>query len=75
MATVVAAVVPKGPLTLAQRVDVLFGVKPDEVIPAAAAPAQTPTPVASVVETAPAADSKATEKSKDLDRKMNQLFK
>ena len=75
MATVVAAVVPKGPLTLAQRVDVLFGVKPDEVIPAAAAPAQTPTPVAPVVETAPAADPKAAEKGKDLDRKMNQLFK
>jgi hypothetical protein len=75
MATVVAAVVPKGPLTLAQRVDVLFGVKPDEVIPAAAAPAQTPTPVAPVVETAPAADSKAADKGKDLDRKMNQLFK
>jgi hypothetical protein len=75
MATVVAAVVPKGPLTLAQRVDVLFGVKPAEVIPAAAAPAQTPTPVAPVVETAPAADPKAAEKGKDLDRKMNQLFK
>lgn len=76
------AVVPKGPLTLAQRVDVLFGVKPDEVTPAVPTPAANPVPaavvpVAPVVEVAPAvtADPKAGEKGKDLDRKMNQLFK
>jgi hypothetical protein len=91
----VVAVIPKGPLTLAQRVDVLFGNKPDEVIPAApaiTAPATTApvpapvakpasavvAPVAPVVEAAPAApsaDAKAAEKGKDLDRKINQLFK
>jgi hypothetical protein len=83
----VAVVVPKGPLTLAQRVDILFGNKPEEVIPAApAAPAVSTAPVAPaavvpaapVVEAAPAApmaDPKAAEKGKDLDRKMNQLFK
>jgi hypothetical protein len=76
------AVVPKGPPTLAQRVDILFGVKPDEVTPAvpAAAANSVPAavvPVAPVVEVAPAvtADPKAGEKGKDLDRKMNQLFK
>jgi hypothetical protein len=76
------AVVPKGPPTLAQRVDVLFGVKPDEVTPAVPAPAANSVPaavvpVAPVVEVAPAvtADPKAGEKGKDLDRKMNQLFK
>ena len=76
------AVVPKGPPTLAQRVDILFGVKPDEVTPAAPAPAANSVPaavvpVAPVVEVAPAvtADPKAGEKGKDLDRKMNQLFK
>ena len=83
----VAVVVPKGPLTLAQRVDILFGNKPEEVIPVApAAPAASTAPVAPaavapaapVVEAAPAApmaDPKAAEKGKDLDRKMNQLFK
>ena len=79
VAPVVAAVVPKGPLTLAQRVDVLFGIKPDDVIPAAIVPAPAAVaPVAPVVEVgpvAPAADSKGVEKGKDLDRKMNQLFK
>ena len=83
VAPVVAAVVPKGPLTLAQRVDVLFGIKPDDVIPAAIVPAPTPAPAAvapvapvvEVVPVAPAADSKGVEKGKDLDRKMNQLFK
>jgi hypothetical protein len=84
VAPVVAAVIPKGPLTLAQRVDVLFGVKPDEVIPAAPVPAASlaPTavvPAAPIIEVtpapAPAADPKAGEKGKDLDRKMNQLFK
>ena len=76
------AVVPKGPPTLAQRVDILFGVKPDEVTPAVPAPAVNSVPaavvpVAPVVEVAPAvtADPKAGEKGKDLDRKMNQLFK
>ena len=76
------AVVPKGPPTLAQRVDILFGVKPDEVTPAVPAPAAnsvpaTVVPVAPVVEVVPAvtADPKAGEKGKDLDRKMNQLFK
>jgi hypothetical protein len=80
----VAAVIPKGPLTLAQRVDVLFGVKPDDLMPTAPA-IVTPTPavvapapaapVVEVVPVAPAADSKGVEKGKDLDRKMNQLFK
>jgi 2-oxoglutarate dehydrogenase E2 component (dihydrolipoamide succinyltransferase) len=86
-APVAVAVVPKGPLTLAQRVDILFGNKPEEVIPAApaapaapVAPAATTAvvPAAPVVEAAPAtpmADPKAAEKGKDLDRKMNQLFK
>lgn len=80
----VVAVIPKGPLTLAQRVDVLFGVKPDDLMPTAPV-IVTPTPVvvapapaAPVVEVAPvapAADAKGVEKGKDLDRKMNQLFK
>ena len=78
------AVIPKGPLTLAQRVDVLFGVKPDDLMPAAPVivtptPAVVaPAPAAPVVEVAPvapAADAKGVEKGKDLDRKMNQLFK
>lgn len=92
------AVAPKpwARLTLAQRVDVLFGNKPDAVVPAAtvapvttvpasaapaaSAPAASPAPAtiapaAPVVEAAPAADPKAAEKGKDLDRKMNQLFK
>lgn len=80
--TAPVAVVPKGPPTLAQRVDILFGVKPDEVTPAVPAPAANSVPaavvpVAPVVEVAPAvtADPKAGEKGKDLDRKMNQLFK
>ncbi|MCX8488535.1 MAG: hypothetical protein ORN22_05455 [Opitutales bacterium] len=85
----VAAATPWVRLTLAQRVDVLFGNKPDTVVPAAtvapvttspAAPAATPAPatvapVTPVVEAAPAADPKAAEKGKDLDRKLNQLFK
>jgi hypothetical protein len=77
----VAAVVPKGPLTLAQRVDILFGNKPEVAAPATvvaptpapAAPAVT-APVAEVAP-APSADPKAAEKGKDLDRKLNQLFK
>jgi len=83
----VAVVAPKGPLTLVQRVDVLFGNKPDAVItPAAAAPVTSapavtpaattaPAAAAPVGEAAPAAEPKAVEKGKDLDRKMNQLFK
>jgi len=82
----VVAVIPKGPLTLAQRVDVLFGVKPDDLMPTApvivtptpAVVAPAPAPAAPVVEVAPvapAADAKGVEKGKDLDRKMNQLFK
>ena len=83
--------VPWFRLTLAQRVDVLFGNKPEVVVPATTvapvtaapapgAPAATPSPAgvaptAPVVEAAPAADPKAAEKGKDLDRKMNQLFK
>ena len=70
IAPVVAAIVAKGPLTLSQRVDVLFGVKPDDLMPAAPA-IVTPTPAV----VAPTADAKAAEKGKDLDRKMNQLFK
>ena len=89
-ATPVAAVAPKGPLTLAQRVDILFGNKPEALVPAAtvapvtAAPATAPAPavapaasapVVEVAPAAPAADPKGAEKGKDLDRKINQLFK
>lgn len=90
-----AAPKPWARLTLAQRVDVLFGNKTDAVVPAAtvapvttapapaapaAVPAATPAattvaPAAPVVEAAPAADPKTAEKGKDLDRKINQLFK
>lgn len=93
-APVPVAVAPKGPLTLAQRIDVLYGRKapepevtpapapaapsagaaaaPAAPAPAATAPVATPEPVA-----APATReaAKAEEKGKDLDRKMNQLFK
>ncbi len=85
----VAPATPKGPLTLAQRVDILFGNKPEAPVAPAApaaptAPAATPAPVvapaapaaeAAPTATAPAADPKTAEKGKDLDRKMNQLFK
>jgi hypothetical protein len=99
-APVVAAapvvVAPKGPPTLAQRIDVLYGRKPAEpeavVAPSAPAALVTPAPMpapatpivpaappASVVAPAPApstpAAAKVEEKGKDLDRKMNQLFK
>lgn len=101
-ATPVAAA-PKRPLTLAERIDVLYGRKPPEpVVPAAASPAPastspaapapaassasvTPTPAPAVdAAVAPAAPApapssreaaKVEEKGKDLDRKMNQLFK
>jgi hypothetical protein len=93
---------PKRPLTLAERIDVLYGRKPPEpevtpaeVAPAAAptAPAPAPAPAAAattpapttVVAPAPAVTpapapatreaAKVEEKGKDLDRKMNQLFK
>ena len=93
---------PKRPLTLAERIDVLYGrklpepeVTPAEVAPAAAptAPAPAPAPAAAattpapttVVAPAPAVTpapapatreaAKVEEKGKDLDRKMNQLFK
>ena len=92
------AVVPKGPLTPAQRIDVLYGRKPPEPVvtpaPATAAPAAGPTPAPSAATPAAAAPvatpepvvtpapapatreaAKAEEKGKDLDRKMNQLFK
>ncbi len=86
---VAVAATPWVRLALAQRVDVLFGNKPDAVVPAATvapvtatptAPAAAPAPAAAapaapVVEAAPMADPKAAEKGKDLDRKLNQLFK
>ena len=92
-------VVPKGPPTLAQRIDVLYGRKPPEpeaaVAPAAPASLITPppmpapatpivpaaTPAPAVAPSTPAAApstpaaAKVEEKGKDLDRKMNQLFK
>jgi hypothetical protein len=120
-ATTVAAATPvvsapKRPLTLAERIDVLYGRKPaePEVTPAVVAPAATPTtPAASATAPTPAATpttpaasataptpaptpdvapapavtpapaaapatreaAKVEEKGKDLDRKMNQLFK
>ena len=90
-ATPVAAA-PKRPLTLAERIDVLYGRKPPEpVVPAATSPAPAstspaaPAPAASSASVtptpapAPAPSSreaaKVEEKGKDLDRKMNQLFK
>ncbi len=91
-------VVPKGPLTLAQRIDVLYGRKPPEPVvtpapvtaaptaspsaassaatPAAAAPAAAPEPVVTPAPAPTTRDAaKTEEKGKDLDRKMNQLFK
>jgi hypothetical protein len=81
-------VAPKGPPTLAQRIDVLYGRKPPEsaavvapaatTAPAPTAPVAVPTvtPVPAVTP-APATReaAKVEEKGKDLDRKMNQLFK
>jgi hypothetical protein len=86
VAPVVAVATPWVRLALAQRVDVLFGNKPDVVVPATAiapvtvAPVATPAPAtiapaAPSVEASPVADPKAVDKGKDLDRKMNQLFK
>lgn len=92
-------VTPKRPLTLAERIDVLYGRKPAEPVepvapsvaapsapaPAPAAPAaasSTPTPAAAAAAPATPAPAPASgeaakveEKGKDLDRKMNQLFK
>jgi hypothetical protein len=91
-------VVPKGPLTLAQRIDVLYGRKPPVPVvtpapataaptaspsaapsaatPAAAAPAAAPEPVVTPAPAPTTRDAaKTEEKGKDLDRKMNQLFK
>lgn len=95
--TETVAATPWVRLTLAQRVDILFGNKPAAVVPtttvapvtatpsntpaATPAPAATPTPAAvpaaaaPPAEAAPAADPKSAEKGKDLDRKINQLFK
>ena len=94
-AVAVAPVViaPKGPPTLAQRIDVLYGRKPavpeGVAVPAAAvapaavtatapvvAPVATPVPVVAPTSapTTPEA-AKVEGKGKDLDRKMNQLFK
>jgi hypothetical protein len=100
VAPVVAA--PKKPLTLAERIDVLYGRKPAEpeapVVPSAPAapaapaalvtpapmpapatpivPAATPVPAAApAAEPTPREAAKVEEKGKDLDRKMNQLFK
>lgn len=70
-ATTVVAGVTKAPLTLAQRVDILFGNKPEIAAPT---PVVETAPVATPVAT-PASDAKASEKSKDLDRKIDQLFK
>jgi len=70
-ATTVVAGVTKAPLTLAQRVDILFGNKPEVAAPT---PVVEAAPVATPVAT-PASDAKASEKSKDLDRKIDQLFK
>jgi hypothetical protein len=93
---VVAA--PKRPLTLAERIDVLYGRKAPEPVAPSAAPVVpvSPAPAANTPATspapapAPAADApapavtpapatreaaKVEEKGKDLDRKMNQLFK
>ena len=70
-ATTVVAGVTKAQLTLAQRVDTLFGNKPEVAAPT---PVVEAAPVATPVAT-PASDAKASEKSKDLDRKIDQLFK
>jgi hypothetical protein len=95
-------VTPKRPLTLAERIDVLYGRKPTEpeapIVPSAPAappapaalvtPAPMPAPATPIIPAAtpaPAATpsseptareaAKVEEKGKDLDRKMNQLFK
>ena len=80
-----AVIKTKLPPTLAQRVDVLYGRKSPEpeVTPVVSAqnmaPAISPAAAPAVADPAPAAPSreaaKIEEKGKDLDRKMNQLFK
>jgi hypothetical protein len=82
-------VAPKKPLTLAERIDVLYGRKPPEpetpvvptspAAPAPGAPGAAPAPMAGPAvspasEPAPREAAKGEEKGKDLDRKMNQLF-
>ncbi len=79
-----AVVAPKKLPTLAERIDVLYGRKPAEPeAPAAPAANVTPAPAAPVVAptAAPGAEpstreaAKVEEKGKDLERKMDQLFK
>lgn len=69
---VVVAAAPKGPPTLAQKVDALFGVKPEAPVKALTPPVVSP---ATEVVPPPLAEPKSVEKGKDLDRKINQLFK
>ena len=69
---VVVAAAPKGPPTLAQKVDALFGVKPEAPVKALTPPVVSP---ATEVVPPPSAEPKSVEKGKDLDRKINQLFK
>jgi hypothetical protein len=83
-------VTPATPVTLADRVNVLFGKKPEGVapvapvapneapaaVPAPAPTAPTPLPISPApVPADPKVDPQAGEKAKDLDRKMNQLFR
>lgn len=74
------AAMPWPRLTLAQRVDVLFGNTPESAVRApTSAPAVSPSApapaAAPAVEATPAVEPQAAEKGKDLDRKINQLFK
>ncbi len=65
-------VVPKGPATLDEKLDTLFGRKPAEV----PTPAPASVSVAPAVPLAPAAEvAKPTDAKEDLDKKMNTLFK
>ena len=60
---------PKGPASLDEKLDTLFGRKP------AAAPSSIPS-VASSAPSAPAAEvAKPADVKEDLDKKMNTLFK
>ncbi len=62
--------VPKGPATLDEKIDTLFGRKPNVAAPAAVTSVAPAAPVAPAVEVAKPADTK-----EDLDKKMNTLFK
>ena len=62
--------VPKGPATLNEKIDTLFGRKPNVAAPAAVTSVAPAAPVAPAVEVAKPADTK-----EDLDKKMNTLFK